>query len=435
MRILDKELKELKKVFEKEIPVTFTAHDKQSVLANIKQKKEKSVGKINHFLPKTITAVMIIALLFFFNHQFHFIEFGTSNGGNNYDGVRSNILLENVISEDGEEYRFEQIPWFSTKQELVDSGHIPSDFDDHVTIQSDGESIMLNNNITFKDPQSEAKVIYKFQHDLFIGGEYIIMTKDDDDLVRIGTDLKSKVSERFPEPIQGTLDGLSEDTIRDVRHGQSLGASWWEGENNIEYSSFEISIMKTESGEGTIRLAVRPPKLPEDLEKELIEEGYLSPSGEEYAEDEEIIKEITHETSIELSDELFEIYNQYERSTDDLLLKDLSPIDIFKLYHHANQMNDQEVIYALFIHDGTYDIPDKETYLNDIASMDDEMMKESENKDYEELIEVTEFTEVYRENNEAVITFTVDSSEYDRIFQLIKDKHTNVWKVSWLPIQ
>lgn len=432
---MDKKLRGLKKEFENEIPVSFTDHDKQEVLVKINQSKEKSGGRINHFLPTIVTAVMITTLLFIFNHQFNFIELGFSNGNENYDGVRSNILLENVVSEDGKEYKFEKIPWFSTKQELIDSGHIPSDFDDHVTIQADGESIMLDNNITFKDPQSEAKVVYKFQYDLFIGGEYIIMAEDEDDLVRIGTDLKDKVSEHFPGPVEGTLDGLSEDTIRGIRHGNSQGASWWKGDNNIDHSSFEIGISKTADGEGIIRLSVKPPKLPEELEKDLIEKGYLSYHEEEFTDSEENIHEITYETTIELSDELLEVYSQYEVSLDDLLLKDLKPIDIFKFYYHANQAEDWEVVYALFNQDGTYDIPDKETYFNDIAYAEDEVMRKNNNKYYEELKTVNEFNEVYTGDHDAVITYSTNSSDYDQFFQLIKDNRTNVWKVSWMPIQ
>lgn len=437
MKILDKKLRELKKRFENEIPVSFTDRDRQKVLVNINQKKEKSGGRINHFLPVIITAVMITTLLFIFNHQFNFIELGFSNGSEDDDSVRSNILLENVVSEDGEEYKFEQIPWFSTKQKLIDSGHIPSDIDDLVTIKSgsDGEDIILNDHIMFNDPQFEASVIYKFQHGLFIGGEYIVVAKDDDDLVRIGTDLRNKVSEHLPDPIEGTLDGLSEDTIREIRHGNSQGASWWKGDNNIDHSSFEIGISKTADGEGIIRLSVRPPKLPEELEKELIEKGYLSPNEEGFTDAEENIHEITHETTIELSDELLEIYSQYEFSLDDLLLKDLGPIDIFKLYHHANQVDNQDVVYALFNQDGTYDIPDKETYFDDIAYAEDEVMKNNGNKYYEELKTVNQFNEVYTGDHDAVITYSTDSSDYDQFFQLIKDNRTNVWKVSWMPIQ
>lgn len=67
--------------------------------------------------------------------------------------------------------------------------------------------------------------------------------------------------------------------------------------------------------------------------------------------------------------------------------------------------------------------------------MDDEITQENENKYYQELIAVNEFTEVYTTEDEAVITYSTDSSEYDQIFQLIKDNRTDVWKVSWMPLQ
>lgn len=173
-----------------------------------------------------------------------------ATGCQSNEETRSNVLLDNVISKDGNEYRFEQIPWFTTKKELIDNGHIPTK---GVTTFSDDERLKLNKAVKFKEPQTDATVIYKFQDEQFIGGEYIITARSEDELVRICTELKGILAERFPDPSANTLEeALSE---KSIRSGTSSGVQWWKEDN----SGFSIEFPEPKT-EFILILSVRAPR-------------------------------------------------------------------------------------------------------------------------------------------------------------------------------
>ncbi len=138
------------------------------------------------------------------------------------------------------------------------------------------------------------------------------------------------------------------------------------------------------------------------------------------------------ETDIELSEPLLDIYEQYTITHDDNLLTDLQPLDVFRLYYHAQHVDDQETLYALYKKGENIGIPDKETFLNE----QDEVTKENEKQLYEKLKEVKYFRELYISNHETVINFAFSNEPTsDFGFRLVKDLTTNAWKVAWLPMQ
>lgn len=156
----------------------------------------------------------------------------SSNG----DGSRSQTLLDNVVSKDGKGYEFEQIPWFTEKSELMKERGLR---DEDVTMIPKGEMLTVNKKVAFKKPKVEATIIYNFQDDQFVSGEYVITADNEDDLVRISTELKEMLDE-FSEPSSNTLDELAEEAIRD---GTSSGVRWFNEDNN----SFVISIPEPKS--------------------------------------------------------------------------------------------------------------------------------------------------------------------------------------------
>jgi hypothetical protein len=142
------------------------------------------------------------------------------------------------------------------------------------------------------------------------------------------------------------------------------------------------------------------------------------------------------QANIELSEEMQQLYSAYATNYDDKLLIGLEPFQVFQLYQHAEQINDLETIYALYIKGEEYATPDKETFMNDTFYQPTEEMKENAQKFYEELLKVTTFNEVYASENEAYITYYLESDPiYEKFFRLIKDSKTGAWKVSWVPIQ
>src|SRR5699024_6572127 len=129
-----------------------------------------------------ITALFVFSFLIF-----------TAN--NNYQsGLTSDEILENIITKAGSEYRFENIPWFITQQEVQRNIELPSGAESGVYADDDqrwSENI-IPKDVTFSNTGIEAGVIvkYKFYNDLFIGGEYIIELETVEDLITISMELR-----------------------------------------------------------------------------------------------------------------------------------------------------------------------------------------------------------------------------------------------------
>ena len=193
---------------------------------------------------KSITLLFLLAI-------FALIMIGCQSSQND---LRSDDLLGNLISENEDGFVFEQIVWGTTKQELIEENHIPEGATD-----GDAESLILDDKIKFKNPKSTATVIYQFQDDLFIGGEYHIETGNVDDLVLIAGKLKDQLSKDVGEPDSNTLDELSEESIR-------------RGSNGVAYlddGNGSLEVLFPENIDSTLTIKIRGPR--EVLEKILLE--------------------------------------------------------------------------------------------------------------------------------------------------------------------
>lgn len=183
-------------------------------------------------------------------------------GCQSQEDVRSEVLLDNLISEDGDGFVFEQIPWGKTKQDLIDEKHIPL----KGTTENDIEALTLDKKVHFTRPDSDAMVIYQFQDGLFIGGDYYLQAEDEDDLVRIAGELMEQLSEELGEPDGNTLDELlSEEAIRSE---SDIGNLQYMGE---DFNDINIGIWRTETNLA-IHIKTRGPySLLEKLHNEMSE--------------------------------------------------------------------------------------------------------------------------------------------------------------------
>lgn len=157
----------------------------------------------------------------------------------------------------------------------MESGHIPSNSED-VTVQSDGESIVINTPVDFTNPNTSAHVQYKFQYDLFIGGEYIISQENEEEIARIGRELAEMLEKKFPEPDSISVEGLSEESFKNG----TASARWgWEYDNNHPASSrFQLMMPQTGDESNIIIIKVSAPAtLPDHIVDDLIEKGHLPP--------------------------------------------------------------------------------------------------------------------------------------------------------------
>ncbi|MCU9613542.1 hypothetical protein OEV98_08220 [Caldibacillus lycopersici] len=135
----------------------------------------------------------------------------------------------------------------------------------------------------------------------------------------------------------------------------------------------------------------------------------------------------TYETTIELSEKLLTIYDQYASSYNDSLLKGLLPFEVFQIYAHALSLEDEKVKYSLLIKGDAYGTPDEETYFHDPFWAPTPEMKENEQNFYKQLTTLDSFREIYLSNTEVLISFPSFGNLAQ--FRLIKDTAQDVWKI------
>jgi hypothetical protein len=136
------------------------------------------------------------------------------------------------------------------------------------------------------------------------------------------------------------------------------------------------------------------------------------------------------------SEEIIE-YEKFAASRDEELLRDLSPIEVFRYYVQASVENDWETIYALYIHGPDHGVPDYESYMSEVPDDTETLLRglqlwERLKLDYR-LAEEVEQTE----KDHAlirIIPFDGGTKEDEKGFQIIRNE-AGIWKVGWLPMQ
>ncbi|MRH41802.1 hypothetical protein GH741_03840 [Aquibacillus halophilus] len=126
---MDKTLRELKMVYEKEIPTSFTTEDKKEVFRKI-VKEEASSKKIGFtFIPKAISFIVYAALIFVIlgvaNQQLNIIEFNNGDNGGSPISYTEQNEFDSTISEPGKEEEVEIVE-SELKTETIDTSIVPS---------------------------------------------------------------------------------------------------------------------------------------------------------------------------------------------------------------------------------------------------------------------------------------------------------------------
>lgn len=136
------------------------------------------------------------------------------------------------------------------------------------------------------------------------------------------------------------------------------------------------------------------------------------------------------------SEEIIE-YKKFAASWDEELLRDLSPIEVFRYYVQASVENDWDTIYALYIHDPDHGVPDYESFMSEVPRYEETLLQgwqlwERLKMDYR-LAEEVEQTE---EGHALIrmIPFDGGTKEEEKGFQIIRSE-AGIWKVGWLPMQ
>ena len=134
-----------------------------------------------------------------------------------------------------------------------------------------------------------------------------------------------------------------------------------------------------------------------------------------------------------LSAEEFKIYQNYSKSKDDQVIKDLSPVDVCKLYFYSLEQGDMGTQYALYIKEEKYMEGSYEQFV--IYARSDMSNFENTKKLLKRIKEDTKLIkERDRRDNESFVEIVSKSGKESMIFRLIKNNQ-GIWKVVWLPLQ
>lgn len=239
MQNKDKEIEKLDEQLKNMPKPNLTDHQKRKIHQTVMHASRPVPYKKYSVLLGSIAALFVFSFLIF-----------TAILKDDQSDVTTGKLLDSIITKAGSEYRFENIPWFKTKDELAKKGYLPSESDSENFIdeENDWEEIISRKEIKFSNTNIKADIIikYKFFHNLFVGGEFIISMNNEDDLIKTSHQLKKHLEHEFPKPQTNSLDSLSEDVIKE---SNNIGIGWWEGENKINFSSFEIDLFNRDEHE------------------------------------------------------------------------------------------------------------------------------------------------------------------------------------------
>ncbi|MFD2043609.1 hypothetical protein ACFSTA_04380 [Ornithinibacillus salinisoli] len=398
---MDKQLKHLKSHYENEVPTTFTEKDKQAVLEKIKQTDKRTSGKVFPFYPKVLTGVVLAALVII-------VVISTNNQPDMFMSLTDDAADSEMDSNEMAEMR-----------EFSDGGDSSLEEEGEAAKSQSDMEIAGDAGNHFFDPET-----------VLIGSTYGSMEVIEVDRQSEQTSIIFNGETSLSGDFQ--LDG---DRLAFVPHENALLAFPLANgdERNIPAFYFQ--------DESSVKMAYGIGDDQNSLST--ADQGYtLDVTGMEYIHSptgSTIYLEITtrmtntYDTNIKMSQELTDIYEQYKETLNDELLEGLNPIDVFKMHFYAENNEDEEVKYALYIQDEMYGTPDKDAYFNDPFFAEDDTMKKNAEQFYEELLAVDVFKEEYLSEEEAIIHFaTVESNGL--AFRLIKNSE-DIWKVAWIPMQ
>jgi|GEM_PF-402660 len=139
---------------------------------------------------------------------------------------------------------------------------------------------------------------------------------------------------------------------------------------------------------------------------------------------------------IPMPDSEREAYATYREQPSDDLLKGLEPMDVFRYYVTASYAADYETVYALYIQDPKFAMPDRKKFLSDVQS--DSGLDEREKKAWDKFMQKYDKLEQRIDGDDAIIamidTDGSNAEEREMNFRLIRNKD-GIWKVGWLPLQ
>ncbi len=407
---MDKQLKDLKRVYEQQNGTIFTSKDRENVYRKLESVKTKPRNDLSRYVPKALSyiayGVMVVLILGVINQQLDLFPQDLARGGK----ATTKTGKAPVTNEDPE---FE---WYEGKP--------------------------LNIAVVGESPEIKEKQVsfseFPFEKLMLMSNEL-----DSYDAVFIMEENLSQASESQYADVylNSTIpfffisaNSHIPFTVKETEYNESW--SWSPGnhyavgvlksaeDNSLKAWGFGLynDVMTAEHIKATYSLIFKQ-----------VEKVSITNDEEEDGIGAPVIESQRVQTNIEPSAELKALYMEYASKKDDQLLEGLSPLDVFKLHFYAKHLEDSETTYALYIKGEMFGTPSEEEYFGS-PEFYGAKFDENDKKLYTGLQQVKEFKINYLNDNEAIITWKGEEGSLPA-FRLIKDSKKDVWKVSWLAMQ
>ncbi|OLS36756.1 hypothetical protein [Bacillus sp. MRMR6] len=407
---MDKQLKDLKRVYEKQNVTTFTNKDRENVYRKLESVQSKPLKDFSKYVPKALTYIayglMVVFILGIVNQQLDLFPQDLTRGGK----ATPNIKEPPITNEDPEFEMYEGKPL-----NIAVVGESPEIKEKQVSFSGFSfEKIMLMSN-----DLDSYDAVFIMQENLSQAAESQYA-----DVYLNSTIPFFFISAKSHIPF--TVNTTEYNESWDWTPGNSYAVGVLKSAEDDSLKSWGFGLYNDEMIEEHIKEMYS--RIFKQVEKESItndeeEDGIGAP-----IEDSKSVQ-----TNIEPSAELKALYKGYASKKDDQLLAGLSPLDVFKLYFYAKHLEDSETTYALYIKGEMFGTPSEEEYFGE-PEFYGAIFNENDKKLHSELQQVKEFKINYLNDNEAIITWKGQEGSLPA-FRLIKDSKMNVWKVSWLPMQ
>ncbi|MBZ4665067.1 hypothetical protein [Mahella sp.] len=116
-------------------------------------------------------------------------------------------------------YIFEDLPWLISKEEVMERKQL----NDNNSVRED--LLKIDGIFPFNDSSLEQTVLFVFEDDKFVSGEYLFSTADHDEFIKFCEELKTHLEKSLPKPFGNDLSVF--DNAKNVdTDGQGESVSW-----------------------------------------------------------------------------------------------------------------------------------------------------------------------------------------------------------------
>ncbi|MFD2117341.1 hypothetical protein ACFSTH_10215 [Paenibacillus yanchengensis] len=176
-----------------------------------------------------------------------FIVSGCTKVKENNELIIQNDLKQQLITmAEIEVYSFENFPWSVNKQAVIDQLK-------NETIQSNETNRIIVASDLLSNSNMQQQVIYNFEEEQLISGEYWFITTDDNQFNSLLETMNLLLSEHFPSPKSDNLEKLE----HAIRSGASDVNIMWQGSDN---SYFYVKIGTTEQNKKVLQIHITSPR-------------------------------------------------------------------------------------------------------------------------------------------------------------------------------